>query len=470
MQHTALFHRFTSALSWNAFLYIAHRILSTVFVFVLYRAVPTATFSTWATVLSVIFLLLLWLDFGFRKSIARYAPVFTAHRAFALFTRTVLIFQLGVLFLAAPLFFYFLPSLFALIVRHEVPLSTSLRLIATGLFITEGLVEILRLLYHAHFMNKPFNILATTARILESAASISLIFFWPGSPSGILVTILTFKLLSSLLIIVVSLFMLPTLYKQARHDIQGVLDPEPDHNLKPLWWGFVRHSFMMWLSNGIKSLSERNFILPVLTYTLGLEQASVFKLAQDSALFFERSIIKTLGTADTALLAHVEEEAHGKVEGVLAFKKLTRQVAGLCIPLFGVLLFIWLSSETFFKDQGVFQIFLILTGTYLLEVLVSPYERILEVRQRYILLGIAYVPYMIGLYLVLRGYTFIGLVSFVLVLQGVRLVSSGIMVGFVSYYYRLRFPILFTAGWLAVAVGVAVGVWALVHRALNVFH
>ncbi len=251
MQQKTLLHKFSSALSWNAFLYIAHRILSTALVFVLYRAIPSDSFSLWAALSSVVYLSLLWLDFGFRKSIARYAPVFTEHGSFVLFTRTVLIFQISVLLLALPLFSYLLPYLFVWIVHREPLLSGSLRVVGSLLFVTEGLTEILRLLYHAHFLNKPFNLLYTAARLMESITSILLITHLVGitlSPSQLIITLLWIKFFSGLLIVVVALGMLPRLYKVAQHDIPKA-DSSTVSSLRPVWYGFMRHSLLMWISN-----------------------------------------------------------------------------------------------------------------------------------------------------------------------------------------------------------------------------
>jgi hypothetical protein len=466
MQQRILFSKFTEALSWNAFLYIAHRILSTTLVFVLYRSVPSLLFSTWATLMSIIYLMLLWFDFGFRKSIARYVPIFTEHGAFKLFTRSVLIFQLTVLALLSPVFYYSTPKLFSIIFSRPDIFISTLLIPATLLFVVEGLVEMLRLLYHAHFLNKPFNILSTTTRLLESSASIALLLYANWSPIALLSCILLIKAISSSVTVLAALIMLPRLYSTAQHDFPR----QTPTALKPLWYKFIRHSSMMWISNIIKSLSERNFIIPVITHGIGAEQANIFKLAQDSALFFERSIMKTIGTADTALLAHA---ASGRKEEANAFDKLTHQVAALCIPLFGILLFIALAGKSFITIPYAFVIFLLLTASYLLEVLLSPYERLLEVKQRYLFLATAYLPYVLGLLWLLYSGMIIGLVGFVIILQGVRLVSSCIMVGVVHYNYGLRFPIIFAMKWLLIVLGitlVTVGIIRLLSIAISLIN
>jgi hypothetical protein len=360
----------------------------------------------------------------------------------------VLVFQLTVLVLLSPIFYYSTPKFFSIIFNRPDIFINKLLLPATLLFVVEGLVEMLRLLYHAHFLNKPFNILSTVTRLLESSTSIAILLYTNWEPTTLLSSILIVKAISSSGTVLIALIMLPKLYSTAQHDFPR----QTRIALKPLWYKFIRHSSMMWISNIIKSLSERNFIIPVMTHAIGAEQANVFKLAQDSALFFERSIMKTIGTADTALLAHA---ASGKKEEAHAFNKLTRQVAALSIPLFGILLVVMAAGRSFVNIPHAFIIFILLTASYLLEVLLSPYERILEVKQRYLFLAMAYLPYVIGLFLLLYSSMIIGLIGFVVVLQGIRLISSCIMVALVYFTYGLRFPIAFAMKWLLVVTGVA---------------
>ena len=74
-----LFRQFSSALAWNALAYTAHKSAFTIRTFLLYRFLSPSDFSTWATTNSALFLLLLWLDLGLRKSIPRYAPFFRSN-------------------------------------------------------------------------------------------------------------------------------------------------------------------------------------------------------------------------------------------------------------------------------------------------------------------------------------------------------------------------------------------------------
>ena len=142
----------------------------------------------------------------------------------------------------------------------------------------------------------------------------------------------------------------------------------------------------------------------------------------------------------------------------IAFKKLTTQIAGLCIPVLGILLLLLIESTLFPVSQFAFQIFFIMAIGYIIELMLSPYERILEVNQRYLLLIYAYTPYIIMLIIGFYSnhITYIGLVGSVMIIHSVRLVSSGLMVYFSRARYHLLFPlrfVLFYSGVCLMLVG-----------------
>jgi hypothetical protein len=269
-----------------------------------------------------------------------------------------------------------------------------------------------------------------------------LIITWGPSSHTILIGILASRMLSGVLLIIVTLRHLSVM----PHTLTDEQAPTP-------WRPFIKHSSIMWFYTILKSLSERNFLLPICTFAWGAGIANMFKVAQDGALLFERTIIKTIGHTDTTLLAHVESEVgdeKSRGEQALVFEKLVRKIAALSIPLFGILTFFVVQGFFKLQDNEIFHIFLILAISYLLEVLLSPYERVLEVKLRYGLLLVSYIPYIFILSLLLMRISLIGLQNFVLMLQGVRLVSSILMVMWVHVYYNVRFPLRFASMMLAV--------------------
>jgi hypothetical protein len=191
----------------------------------------------------------------------------------------------------------------------------------------------------------------------------------------------------------------------------------------------------MWLYTALKSLSERNVLLPFITYTLNAEYAGIYKLANESALFFYRLVLKTIGTTDTSLLSFIEEQQDQQHLMEKAFEKLSTKVMALCVPLVGIILGFYIGGETFVHNQYVFQLFLIMTVTYLAELVLLPYERLLEVKKNYWYLASAYIPYIITLIVLYTTscISLIGLKGIIILIQIVRLVSIGI----VTYYAHI---------------------------------
>jgi hypothetical protein len=139
----------------------------------------------------------------------------------------------------------------------------------------------------------------------------------------------------------------------------------------------------MWANNTVKSLSERNFMLPLLTYTLGPTSANMYKVANDGALLLYRSVFKTIGSTDTALLSQIKTGIDHEDMRTVFFEKISKTIILLC----AVSLTIGLSISQFISSYSIkpslLQIFSLLLISYILEILLSPYERILEVDQRY---------------------------------------------------------------------------------------
>ena len=225
-----------------------------------------------------------------------------------------------------------------------------------------------------------------------------------------------------------------------------------DIDLKSMAYQFATHSGAMWITTFLKSLSERNFLVPLFTHILGPVAGGLFKVANDGALLFYRIILKTIGTTDTSLLAHVH--AKQKDEMNYAFKKLTTRIAALCLPLLGIIGVLSFNDSTLIGTNMIFNLFLIMAVGYLLETLLLSYERLLEVSRAYVYIGIAYIPYICFIIALASGYltTLIGFYASVACIHGVRLVSLLIMALFARMYYKVIFPLGFV---LALAGGCA---------------
>lgn len=432
-----LLAKFNQGIKWNAIFYVIYKAFCVTLTVLLFKTLSTQDFSIWANINSIIFLVLLWLDCGFRKSIPRYYPVYaqnaSAHKHFL---QSILIFQSFLLCAVSPIFFF--PAK----LQHILHLSgTNPIFFQLGgiVFISKGIVNMLHLMYHAHFWQKQFNLISTTAILAELSINAMLIFLYPHDPR-LLHLILINKVVAGLITIAIAGGLLPRLYRDSI---------KTEHTLKVTTQtrnNFVKHSSIMWVNNNLKSLTERNFLFPLLTHLAGPESANLFKIANDLSLFFYRIVRKTISSADTALLSHVEVLPEKDQLLPIAFKKLATKIAGLCLPLLGLMIVMLVGSSSLQKNPYAFHIFIVLTVGYVLESLLSPYERVLEVKERYSRLIIAYMPYVVMIITVLslNPIPLIGLLGFAFFIQGVRLVSSFLLVFFARSQYRLPFPFLFT--------------------------
>jgi hypothetical protein len=434
----ALTLKLNQGVNWNAFFYIIYKISFTALSLALYKNLTTHDYANWANLNSITYLILLWLDCGFRKSIPRFSPELAKNqRLLKRFTFGIVIYQFLLLLAALPIFTICAPKITTLL---RLKFHDTLYLFGSSLLITEGLVAILRLLFHANFWNKQFNSLATIALTIEMGINFYLLC--SGLPSHeILNAILLTKISLSGMMTLASIPLLSHLIKTTAND------QCEDINVKILTHSFIKHSGIMWVNTNLKSLSERNFMTPLLTYIIGPAHANLFKVINETALLFHRTVLKTIGTTDTTFLAHIEAAPESKALLPSAFKKLASKIAALCIPLLGILgLLFFLTLYNQENTNFAFQAFLIITIGYLTETLLSPYERVLEVKKRYGFLMYAYTPYIIALILMLSTslITYIGLIGSLLIIHGVRLVSSLITMHLAKTSYGLRYPYKFT--------------------------
>jgi len=426
--------KFSQAITYNALFFAFSKGLSTSMTFLLFSKLSTQDFSIWANIYSAIFLMLLWLDFGFRKSIPRYSPEFAKNKAcMKKFIRYVVSFQVAVLTVATPFFL-----IVAIYLTKRLGIVDKIGLFYLGgiMFITEGILSVLRLIYHSHFWQRQFN-LQMTAIISIKASAIICFIFYTRNNFFLLRSIFFIEIIAGLIAIVISLIRLQSLYKDKSYP------GDQQVNFRKTLHGFIKHSGIMWINNNLKSLTERNFMMLFLTQFLGPYAANLFKIANDGALLFYRTVKKTIGTTDTSLLAHVETLPDRKKVLPTAFKNLIKKISSLCIPLSGILLIVFSHFGHLFKNQFILNTFLLLTTLYLAESILSPYERILEVKQRYIMLAISYTPYIIMvLWLFFGLISSFGLFASLMVIHTFRITSYLIMILFVKYHYNnIAFPI-----------------------------
>ena len=431
MNFNQLITSFNTGTNWNAYLYTIYKVTTSLTPILLFRTLDSSPFSAWANLNSIIYLTLLWTDFGFRKSLPRYWPEFAGnHEALKWFTRRIIFFQLGVLIFITPLLMFFIHYFGSTFNIKQLNLVYAIPII----FIIEGIVSLMRLIFHAHFAMKQFNLLASWLLLLEAGLGVMSIY-WLHNEQLIYALIFNKAVCSSIVIVGAS-GMLPLLYQKRKHGE----DKSIDTNI--LMRNFIKHSGVMWFNTSLRSLSERNFLIPLLTATVGAELANWYKIANDGALLFQRMVLKTIGTADTSLLAYTKVMQSKEKLMEVAFKKLTTKIAALCLPLLGVIFLLMKEMYITANTHFVFQLFCIMTFSYLIELMLLPYERMLEVERRYICLVGVYVFYVFALAFIIisNRFALIGFMSTIIGIGGVRLVSMGIMVWYARRVFSVSFP------------------------------
>lgn len=441
MDTTILLNKFSRGLIWNGLFYTFYKALSVILSFTLYAQLSTQNFSRWGLINSTVFLLLLFLDCGLRKSIARYCPVFAkrdkTHRGFV---KGLILFQASLLTaIGFPLLWIFLIQLAGL---------SKLTWAIFGVFAAEGMIALLRLIYHAHFWYKEFNLLHTVCAIFEVVVSFVLACTI-GKSANILWALLATKCFFGAITVLTSIACLPRLCRKRVRTQNSESSPNETTSAAK---NFVVHSAVMWAGTLVKALSERNVLFIYLTVVLGPSIANVFKLAHDSALFFQRMALKTIGIADTSLLSHLEEGSSCPQTFKNIFTELIKKVSLICFPLLSSGLILYYHYPTYIcqNSQSV-GIFIVVTGGYLFEIILSPYERVMETRRNYKGLWFSYIPYLLTIFLlVVFGLVKkLSLFEFAAILHGARLMGAVLIAIRAHKEYDLCIPtrsILLIAG------------------------
>lgn len=418
MKKLELFSYFNAALGWNAAFYGFYKVSSTGLTIFLFKSLSPLWFSCWATGNSLIFLFLLWIDCGFKKSIPRFCPLYLGINHHRQFITKAIGLRLLTLIVAIPFVWIGMnwwwghPKLVPYIIF---------------LFVTQGLATVFELLYHAHFWQREYAIMHTVSLLFEIICNIILLSSVTDSHT-IVMGLFTNKSIASVLLVLFSLYLLPSLYKKTT--LPFLITERTQKELKR---SFIKYSLFMWWSTTIKSLSERNFLVPFFTITLGAPTANMFKVANDAALIFQRTILRTIGIADMSLLSYAMLEKSPN-QLLQAFNYLLRTLIILTFPLATITVLVTKKFHTLATTDLVVLFSIIISG-YMVEMLLSPYERLLEVEFKLANLFTSYLPYIIGYGILMLAiiYDYIGLVPYLGLTQTVRIISS---ISMVWYGYR----------------------------------
>lgn len=407
---------FDQACAWNAGLYAIHKACSTGLTLFLFTLLQSNYFSVYTNINSIIFLMLLWTDCGFKKSIARFLPEYEHDGvSFSTLIHRLIVVRIILIVCALPICIYVMHKTCMFL---QITDYYNLLLLGSMVFCAEGILLFLQLIYHAYFLNKYFNILKTIGLLLYSSSA--LILCTQGIDQKQLIFLLI--LIQAIISASIALIAYICLWHMRSETKRGsLLQYSPKINRQ-----FVSHSLYMWASTALKSLTERNALLPLLTYSLGPHLANIFKIANESALFFYRIALKTIGTNDTVMLTHARMYQQN-MDSIFGYLK--RKIAILCLGVSLLFIPAFISKWYSYTHTQTVYLFFVITICYLLEVFLSPYERILEVDFHYAAIFKAQIPY--GILLITLFTTSIickaGLFLIIALIHAIRILSAVLM-------------------------------------------
>lgn len=402
MKTAELLATFDRALAWNAALYGVYKICNILVTFYLYSKLTPYDFCLWANINSSIFIILLWSDCGLRYAITQFMPYINSSKS-----SDKLIYQLTglkclLLCLATPLMLHTTSFLYGTMTT----IQTSI--LATW-FIAEGFVGFIQTLYHAQFLNKRFNTIRSSIHLGEL-----LIFFIVCQTSQNPFNIFTYFSIKAGSALATNIFAMLFFKIKDSHATKK--------NTPQLKRAIIRHATVLWGTTVLKSLSERNVLMPLVTFVSGVETAAMFKLALDGALFLQRTVLKTIGSADSALLAHA---LYGKDIRDLAQEHLIKRVSVIISVTVALIIIIsYIQLPLTLKSDTIVMFFMLLL-CYAVELRLLPYERSLEANQQYLLLIKIYSWYFLAFMLccILFWQHIVQLTVFLCTVQGVRVAT-----------------------------------------------
>lgn len=420
LMSTALAHKFNAALAWNASTYFLYKLLSFVVSLMAFQRLSTPTFCLWNTVNSTVFVFVLWTECGLRKTIPRYLVAHPYSRSLHTLLGIKALIMLG----AAPIFIATMQYLYTCL-GYTTAMPHELIAVGTTLFITESILSVVELMFHAHFRHKIFNTVSMISLTITMCMSIAAVLS-EFSEYAIVLTLISLRLLHALTVILITIciFLVKSLHTPAVHAYRA-----PELTLRTC----ITHTSVVWTTTMLKSLTERNVLIPFLALAIDQHTANIVKVAHDASLLFYRVIIKTIGSSDTTLLAHAQRSNDEQVTISTALAGLVHKISLLCctalIGIIGASLYAHVWTIT---HSVQLQLFLIFSISYVLEILLSPAERMLEVYAHYRQLMYAYIPYTI-MVIILAGVVLLGFCTdtlwIVVVVQTIRLGAAGVMLG-----------------------------------------
>lgn len=401
---------FNNALQWNFFFYVFHKLYSLAITLFLTKKMDGNLTACWVQVYSIVYLALLWIDFGNRKSLPLFLSLMHDKKSReeiinATYMRHALTLIVSMPIITIMVYFSSLATQWPPYVFMLLPIIMTL----------EGISSHAQTLLHAQNRQKYCNLKASLALALELAL-ISCVLIEITNQVTLLYAILGIKIICSGMLIL-------TIMPQTQLNSVSTLQLS---NKKKIPLNIVQHSLIATGTTIAKSLSERNVITLVITAAAGPEAAISYKIANDGALFLQRCIVKIMNNADISFYATIRQSEEPTKQMKVACSIVSARITALIIPLLlGTLLYYYFLWWLNIKTKMIFFTACLLSISYAIESMLMPYERILEACQCYRSLLRVYILYStLVIFSILLSYNaFIGTGVLLILITGVRLVS-----------------------------------------------
>lgn len=365
-----------NAITWNGLTYLIQKTTHTVVVILLAKTIGVTEFKQWVTINSSIYLLLLWIDGGIKKSIPLYISEYIKHpkKLYVFFSKLI-----G---------FYSLISLtvFSYLYYTNSTILSNWKLLAAAylFFITQGSVAIIRAIFQSVFFNKQFNLAMLACLFSKYCLIISLVALKVNIKAHLIISLTA---LANIAILTASCFLINKV-------------PKDLNTKKASKNSFAKHTFFMVIITIMKSLTNRNALTLIAAQCLSGPIFVSFKIAQNVALLFYRFQVKAMGSSSIAMLAKATPENKPQV-----FEQVISKLILLLTPLITFTILISLNFNNNNYNPTFFKFFLTFTIFYIIYSLCSCYEKTLEASQSYSDIIKAYSGYLalvvisIGLYI-----------------------------------------------------------------------
>lgn len=300
-----IYKLFYSSLKWNTIEAVVYQTILTIHHILLFSAVAKLDYALIGTIFSLLYLTIVFLNFGLDKSLATFFVDYSKTKSnFKKFFISQILIQLFFLSLIGLIVIPFKNSIGILFsTNFKCPiLENSIWIILAILLVSESLKKTLRTFAQLAFLNKQTTIIETCTITLY------FIFIWTyylyTSKIDIFIILIPF-ILESLASNIFLSIIIYKFYKNITENLNYVpTDLSSSHN--PSIKNIVFNRLYVYINQLTHLFFSGNFIIPFLAYKYGLEQISSLKLTNNIAVFITVLMERIFGITSAALLTHVK--------------------------------------------------------------------------------------------------------------------------------------------------------------------